>query len=135
MKASIIVEKYNIKNNNINLSQENLINLSQEELIKIILSLKTNLKSLSINDLIINLLLDDDYLDASNSDIADAVRLIAGSDTTAKSVSSVRSVYNKSVLDAHMAAAPAMDAREKAIYKAALEFDLIENKKLIKSRN
>ena len=135
MKASIIVEKYNIKNNNISLSQENLINLSQEELIKIILRLKTNLKSLSINDLVINLLLDDDYLDASNSDIADAVRLITGSDTTAKSVSSVRSVYNKSVLDAYMAIAPVMDAREKAIYKATLEYDLIENKKLIKSRN
>ena len=39
--------------------------MKEQELIKIILSLKTNLKSLSINDLIINLLLDDDYLDAS----------------------------------------------------------------------
>ena len=133
MEASIIVENYNLKNNKMAFNKDNLLNKSQEELINIILSLKIN-NSTNVGELIINLLKDADYKSASNSDIAAAVQLITGSETSAKSVSSTRSVYNKKLLDAAIAKLPALSGKAKAIAIAELEYDLIENNILIASR-
>ena len=133
MEASIIVEKYNLKNNKEAFNKENLLNKSQEELINIILSLKIN-NSINVGELIINLLKDADYKTASNSDIAAAVQLITGSETSAKSVSSTRSVYNKKILDAAIAKLPALSGKARAIAIAELEYDLIEKNILIASR-
>lgn len=133
MEASIIVENYNLKNNKMAFNKDNLLNKSQEELINIILSLKIN-NSTNVGELIINLLKDADYKSASNSDIAAAVQLITGSETSAKSVSSTRSVYNKKILDAAIAKLPALSGKAKAIAIAELEYDLIENNILIASR-
>ena len=133
MEASIIVEKYNLKNNKMAFTKDNLLNKSQEELINIILSLKIN-NSINVGELIINLLKDADYKTASNSDIAAAVQLITGSETSAKSVSSTRSVYNKKILDAAIAKLPALSGKARAIAIAELEYDLIEKNILIASR-
>lgn len=133
MEASIIVEKYNLKNNKMAFTKDNLLNKSQEELINIILSLKIN-NSTNVGDLIINLLKDADFKSASNSDIAAAVQSITGSETSAKSVSSTRSVYNKKILDAAIAKLPALSGKAKAIAIAELEYDLTENNILIASR-
>ena len=133
MEASIIVENYNLKNNKMAFNKDNLLNKSQEELINIILSLKIN-NSTNVGELIINLLKDADYKSASNSDIAAAVQLITGSETSAKSVSSTRSVYNKKILDAAIAKLPVLSGKAKAIAIAELEYDLIENNILIASR-
>lgn len=133
MEASIIVEKYNLKNNKMAFTKDNLLNKSQEELINIILSLKIN-NSTNVGELIIDLLKDADYKSASNSDIAAAVQSITGSETSAKSVSSTRSVYNKKILDAAIAKLPVLSGKAKAIAIAELEYDLIENNILIASR-
>ena len=134
MEASKIVEIYNLKNNKVDYIN-NLKNLSQDELIEIILKLNANINNNNnIGDLIISLLKDADYKTASNGDIAAAVQSITGSETSAKSVSSTRSVYNKKILDAAIAKLPALSGKAKAIAIAELEYDLIENNILIASR-
>ena len=130
MKASQIVEIYNLKNNKDNYIN-NLKNLSQDELINIILKLNNNINN-NIGDLIIKLLKDDDYKSASNIEIAAAVQLITGSETSAKSVSSTKSVYNKKVLDAAIAQLPECTGKARILAIAELEYDLIEAGVLIK---
>ena len=129
MKASQIVEIYNLKNNKDNYIN-NLKNLSQDELINIIL--KLNINNNNIGDLIINLLKDADYKSATNIEIAAAVQLITGSETSAKSVSSTKSVYNKKVLDAAIAQLPECTGKARILAIAELEYDLIEAGVLIK---
>ena len=131
MNASQIVENYNLKNNKMAFNKDNLLNKSQEELINIILSLKIN-NSTNVGELIINLLKDDDYKSASNIEIAAAVQLITGSETSAKSVSSTKSVYNKKVLDAAIAQLPDCTGKARILAIAELEYDLIEAGVLIK---
>ena len=130
MEASKIVEIYNLKNNKVDYIN-NLKNLSQDELIEIILKLKTNINN-NIGDLIINLLKDDDFKSASNIEIAAAVQLLTGSETSAKSVSSTKSVYNKKVLDAAIAQLPACTGKARMLAIAELEYDLLEAGVLIK---
>ena len=110
--------------------------MTKEQLLEVIKSLQAKVSStITVNELVIEMLLDSELIECSNTDIADAVKaLIPGSSTTSKSVSSIRSVYNKAVLDKHLKHAPIMDAREFALYKATLEFDLAESGKLIKQR-
>ena len=130
MKASQIVENYNLKNNKGDYIN-NLKNLSQDELINIILKLNNNINN-NIGDLIIKLLKDADYKSASNIEIAAAVQLITGSETSAKSVSSTKSVYNKKVLDAAIAQLPECTGKARILAIAELEYDLIEAGVLIK---
>ena len=130
MKASQIVENYNLKNNKGDYIN-NLKNLSQDELINIILKLNNNINN-NIGDLIIKLLKDDDYKSASNIEIAAAVQLITGSETSAKSVSSTKSVYNKKVLDAAIAQLPECTGKVRMLAIAELEYDLKEAGVLIK---
>ena len=110
--------------------------MTKEQLLEVIKSLQARVSSTkTVNELVIEMLLDSTLAECSNTDIADAIKaLIPGSATTSKSVSSIRSVYNKAVLDKCLKEAPAMDAREFALYKATLEFDLAESGKLIKQR-
>ena len=110
--------------------------MTKEQLLEVIKSLQARVSSnKTVNELAIEMLLDPTLAECSNTDIAEAIKaLIPGSATTSKSVSSIRSVYNKSVLDQCLKEAPAMDARELALYKATLEFDLAESGKLIKPR-
>lgn len=129
MKASQIVENYNLKNNKGDYIN-NLKSLSQDELINIIL--KLNINNNNIGDLIIRLLKDDDYKSASNIEIAAAVQLITGSETSAKSVSSTKSVYNKKVLDAAIAQLPECTGKVRMLAIAELEYDLKEAGVLIK---
>ena len=130
MKASQIVENYNLKNNKVDYIN-NLKSLSQDELINIILKLNNSINN-NIGDLIIRLLKDDDYKSASNIEIAAAVQLITGSETSAKSVSSTKSVYNKKVLDAAIAQLPECTGKARILAIAELEYDLIEAGVLIK---
>ena len=130
MNASQIVENYNLKNNKVDYIN-NLKSLSQDELINIILKLNTSINN-NIGDLIIKLLKDDDYKSASNIEIAAAVQLITGSETSAKSVSSTKSVYNKKVLDAAIAQLPECTGKARILAIAELEYDLIEAGVLIK---
>ena len=111
--------------------------MTREELLDVvnILSAKLN-QELSVNDLVITLLKDDRLLDLSNAMIAEVVKeLIPGSNTTAKSVSSIRSVVNKKILAEHANTIdPNLSPRDKALALATLEFDLMDTGMLIKPR-
>ena len=111
--------------------------LSKEALIEMIKDLEKRVSNgKTVNELVINMLLDERFLDASNIEIAGAVRiLIPGSETTAKSVSSIRSVYNKQVLDKHLLELdPSLSPKEAMLAKAGLEFDLAQKGLLILPR-
>ena len=111
--------------------------MDKDELLEVIrvLSARIN-QELTVNDLVIKLLKDDRLLDLSNTMIADVVKeIIPGSNTTSKSVSSIRSVFNKAVLSEQ---AKDLDhnlsPRDKALALATLEFDLMDTGMLIKPR-
>ena len=74
--------------------------MTKDQLIEVIKDLQSKIPSSdNVGDLTIKMLLDDRLADASNIVIAEAIRiLIPGSETSSKSVSSVRSVYNKGIL-------------------------------------
>ena len=111
--------------------------LSKEALIEMVKDLEKRVSNgKTVNELVINMLLDERFLDASNIEIAGAVRiLIPGSETTAKSVSSIRSVYNKQVLDKHLLEIdPSLSPKEAMLAKAGLEFDLAQKGLLILPR-
>ena len=111
--------------------------LSKEALIEMIKDLEKRVSNgKTVNELVINMLLDERFLDASNIEIAGAIRiLIPGSETTAKSVSSIRSVYNKQVLDKHLLEIdPSLSPKEAMLAKAGLEFDLAQKGLLILPR-
>ena len=111
--------------------------LSKEALIEMIKDLEKRVSNgKTVNELVINMLLDERFLDASNIEIAGAIRiLIPGSETTAKSVSSIRSVYNKAVLSEQAKDLdPSLSPRDKALALATLEFDLMDTGMLIKPR-
>ena len=130
--ASQIVESYKAKTE----VEVDYDSLSKEALIEIIKDLKSRVHSKTVNELVITLLLDPDYLDASNISIAEAVRLlIPGSETTSKSVSSIRSVYNKGILAREANKLdPSLSPRDRAIALAELEYDLMDKGLLIKPR-
>ena len=111
--------------------------MDKDELLEVIrvLSARIN-QELTVNDLVIKLLKDDRLLDLSNTMIADVVKeIIPGSNTTSKSVSSIRSVYNKAVLaEQAKDLDPNLSPRDKALALATLEFDLMDNGMLIKPR-
>ena len=111
--------------------------MDKDELLEVIriLSARVN-QELTVNDLVIKLLKDDRLLDLSNTMIADVVKeIIPGSNTTSKSVSSIRSVYNKAVLSEQAKDLdPNLSPRDKALALATLEFDLMDNGMLIKPR-
>ena len=100
-----------------------------------VLSARIN-QELTVNDLVIKLLKDDRLLDLPNTMIAEVVKeIIPGSNTTSKSVSSIRSVYNKAVLSEQAKNLdPNLSPRDKALALATLEFDLMDNGMLIKPR-
>ena len=111
--------------------------LSKEALIEMVKDLEKRVSNgKTVNELVINMLLDERFLDASNIEIAGAIRiLIPGSETTAKSVSSIRSVYNKQVLDKHsLEIDPNLSPKEAMLAKAGLEFDLAQKGLLILPR-
>ena len=111
--------------------------LSKEELIAMVKDLEKRVSNgKTVNELVINMLLDERFLDASNIEIAGAIRiLIPGSETTAKSVSSIRSVYNKQVLEKHMLELdPSLSPKEAMLARAGLEFDLAQKGLLILPR-
>ena len=111
--------------------------MDKDELLEVIrvLSARIN-QELTVNDLVIKLLKDDRLLDLSNTMIADVVKeIIPGSNTTAKSVSSIRSVFNKAVLaEQAKDLDPSLSPRDKALALATLEFDLMDTGMLIKPR-
>lgn len=111
--------------------------MDKDELLEVIriLSARIN-QELTVNDLVIKLLKDDRLLDLSNTMIADVVKeIIPGSNTTSKSVSSIRSVYNKAVLSEQAKDLdPNLSPRDKALALATLEFDLMDTGMLIKPR-
>ena len=111
--------------------------MDKDELLEVIriLSARIN-QELTVNDLVIKLLKDDRLLDLSNTMIADVVKeIIPGSNTTSKSVSSIRSVYNKAVLSEQAKDLdPSLSPRDKALALATLEFDLMDTGMLIKPR-
>ena len=111
--------------------------MDKDELLEVIrvLSAKLN-QELTVNDLVIKLLKDDRLLDLSNTMIADVVKeIIPGSNTTSKSVSSIRSVFNKAVLaEQAKDLDPSLSPRDKALALATLEFDLMDTGMLIKPR-
>ena len=111
--------------------------MDKAELLEVIriLSARIN-QELTVNDLVIKLLKDDRLLDLSNAMIADVVKeIIPGSNTTSKSVSSIRSVYNKAVLSEQAKDLdPNLSPRDKALALATLEFDLMDTGMLIKPR-
>lgn len=111
--------------------------MTREELLDIvnILSAKLN-QELSVNDLVVTLLRDERIADLTNAMIADVVRaIIPGSSTTAKSVSSIRSVANKKILADYANTIDAsLSPRDRALAIATLEYDLTENNVLIKAR-
>ena len=111
--------------------------LSKEALIEMVKDLEKRVSNgKTVNELVINMLLDERFLDASNIEIAGAIRiLIPGSETTAKSVSSIRSVYNKQVMDKHLLEIdPSLSPKEAMLAKAGLEFDLAQKGLLILPR-
>ena len=111
--------------------------LSKEALIEMVKDLEKRVSNgKTVNELVINMLLDERFLDASNIEIAGAIRiLIPGSETTAKSVSSIRSVYNKQVLEKHMLELdPSLSPKEAMLARAGLEFDLAQKGLLILPR-
>ena len=111
--------------------------MDKDELLEVIrvLSARIN-QELTVNDLVIKLLKDDRLLDLSNTMIADVVKeIIPGSNTTSKSVSSIRSVFNKAVLaEQAKDLDPSLSPRDKALALATLEFDLMDTGMLIKPR-
>ena len=111
--------------------------MDKDELLEVIrvLSARIN-QELTVNDLVIKLLKDDRLLDLSNTMIADVVKeIIPGSNTTSKSVSSIRSVFNKAVLSEQAKDLdPNLSPRDKALALATLEFDLMDTGMLIKPR-
>ena len=113
------------------------VNMTKEELLELIdlLNAKIN-QELTINDLVVTLLRDERIADLTNAMIADVVRdLIPGSNTTAKSVSSIRSVANKKILAEYTNTIdPSLSPRDRALAIATLEYDLTENNVLIKAR-
>ena len=129
--ASQIVESYKAKTE----VEVDYTAMTKDELIIMIKDLKSIKSSKTVNELVITLLLDPDYLDASNIEIAGAVRLlIPGSETTSKSVSSIRSVYNKQILDKAALELSNLEGRELMLAKAGLEFDLLRSGELIPPR-
>ena len=112
--------------------------MTKVELIALIHTLASKVSTgKTVNDLVIEMLKDDSLSANSNTDIAEAVRLvIPGSQTTAKSVSSIRSVYNKNLLNKHVALLdPNLSVRDMIMKKAELEYDLEEQGLLIKERS
>ena len=111
--------------------------MTREELLEVIdiLNAKLN-QELSVNDLVVTLLRDERISDLTNAMIADVVKcIIPGSSTTAKSVSSIRSVANKKILaDYANTIDPSLSPRDRALAIATLEYDLTENNVLIKAR-
>lgn len=129
--ASQIVESFKAKTE----VEVDYASMTKDELIIMIKDLKSIKSSKTVNELVITLLLDPDYLDASNIEIAGAIRLlIPGSETTSKSVSSIRSVYNKQVLDKALTSIQGLDGKELMLAKAGLEFDLLRSGELIPPR-
>ena len=111
--------------------------MTKDQLIEVIKDLQSKIPSNdNVGDLTIKMLLDDRLADASNIVIAEAIRiLIPGSETSSKSVSSVRSVYNKGILTREANKLDAsLSPRERAIALAELEYDLMDKGLLIKPR-
>ena len=111
--------------------------MSKDELIQVIKDLESKIPATdNIGNLIVKMLLDDRLATATNIDIAEAVReLVPGSETSSKSVSSVRSVYNKGILTREANKLDAsLSPRERAMAIAELEYDLMEQGLLIKPR-
>ena len=111
--------------------------MTKDQLIEVIKDLQSKIPSSdNVGDLTIKMLLDDRLADASNIVIAEAIRsLIPGSETSSKSVSSVRSVYNKGILNREAAKLDAsLSPRDRAIALAELEYDLMDKGLLIKPR-
>ena len=112
-------------------------NMTKDQLIEVIKDLQSKIPSNdNVGDLTIKMLLDDRLADASNIVIAEAIRaLIPGSETSSKSVSSVRSVYNKGILTREANKLDAsLSPRERAMAIAELEYDLMDQGLLIKPR-
>ena len=111
--------------------------MTKDQLIEVIKDLQSKIPSNdNVGDLTIKMLLDDRLVDASNIVIAEAIRaLIPGSETSSKSVSSVRSVYNKGILTREANKLDAsLSPRERAMAIAEQEYDLMEQGLLIKPR-
>lgn len=111
--------------------------MTKDQLIEVIKDLQSKIPSSdNVGDLTIKMLLDDRLADASNIVIAEAIRaLIPGSETSSKSVSSIRSVYNKGILNREAAKLDAsLSPRDRAIALAELEYDLMDKGLLIKPR-
>ena len=111
--------------------------MTKDELIQVIRDLEAKIPATdNIGNLIVKMLLDDRLATATNIDIAEAVReLVPGSETSSKSVSSVRSVYNKGILTREANRLDAnLSPRERAMAIAELEYDLMEQGLLIKPR-
>ena len=111
--------------------------MTKDQLIEVIKDLQSKIPSSdNVGDLTIKMLLDDRLADASNIVIAEAIRaLIPGSETSSKSVSSIRSVYNKGILTREANKLDAsLSPRERAMAIAELEYDLMEQGLLIKPR-
>ena len=130
--ASQIVELFNS-----NKVEVDYTSMTKEELIVVIKDLESKVSSnRTVNDLVIELLKDERFLDATNIVIAEAIRsLIPGSETSSKSVSSIRSVYNKGILNREAAKLDhSLSPRDRAIALAELEYDLMDKGLLIKPR-
>ena len=111
--------------------------MSKDELIQVIKDLESKIPATdNIGNLIVKMLLDDRLATATNIDIAEAVReLVPGSETSSKSVSSIRSVYNKGILAREANKLDAsLSPRERAMAIAELEYDLMDQGLLIKPR-
>ena len=111
--------------------------MTKDQLIEVIKDLQSKIPSSdNVADLTIKMLLDDRLADASNIVIAEAIRaLIPGSETSSKSVSSVRSVYNKGILTREANKLDAsLSPRDRAMAIAELEYDLMDQGLLIKPR-
>lgn len=111
--------------------------MTKDQLIEVIKDLQSKIPSSdNVGDLTIKMLLDDRLADASNIVIAEAIRsLIPGSETSSKSVSSVRSVYNKGILTREANKLdPNLSPRDRVIALAELEYDLMDKGLLIKPR-
>ena len=111
--------------------------MTKDQLIEVIKDLQSKIPSNdNVGDLTIKMLLDDRLVDATNIVIAEAIRaLIPGSETSSKSVSSVRSVHNKGILTREANKLDAsLSPRERAMAVAELEYDLMDQGLLIKPR-
>ena len=111
--------------------------MTKDQLIEVIKDLQSKIPSNdNVGDLTIKMLLDDRLVDASNIVIAEAIRaLIPGSETSSKSVSSVRSVYNKGILTREANKLDAsLSPRDRVLAIAELEYDLMDQGLLIKPR-